>query len=130
MMNSESKSIFLHDDEHLVSHKRNNKELENWITHLLFIEKEIRYLKKLCKKNHIEKDYYSLKLELERKELENNKLVSTLKKYNNNLSMWNECDDIACDRLFILEHELYRAKYDRFTATYRNKKELLFNLIT
>ncbi|MEO2060505.1 MAG: hypothetical protein ABGW76_10545 [Mesonia sp.] len=129
-MNGKLKSILLHDNEHLVSHKRNNKELENWITHLLFIEKEIRYLKKLCKKNHIEKDYYSFKLELERKELENNKLVSTLKKYNNNLSMWNECEDIACDRLFILEHELYRAKYDRFTATYRNKKELLFNLIT
>ncbi|MBW2963013.1 hypothetical protein [Mesonia aestuariivivens] len=129
-MHKEFNPIFSHDDEHVISHKKNSNELDHWMAHLLFIVKEMNYLKKLSEKELTGKEYYFLKLELERKKIENNKLITTLEKYIKSRSILNECDDMECDRLFIYEHEIYRKKYDRFISTYRTTKEMLFNLLT
>ncbi len=128
-MNDKSQAIFLHDDEHNISHKRNTKELEHWIGHLIFIMKEIDYLHKLCKVNK-GKESYLLKIELDRRKRQNKQLISTLEKYSKSRDLLHECDDMECDRLFIHHHEIYRSKYYQFIAEYREVKQKLFNLIT
>ncbi|MDR6302264.1 hypothetical protein [Mesonia maritima] len=128
-MNDKSQAIFLHEDEHSISHKRNTKELEHWISHLIFIAKEIDYLHKLCKADK-RKECYFLEIELDRKKNRNKQLLSTLVKYSKSRDLLNECDDMQCDRLFIHHHEIYRSKYFRFISEYRAVKEKLFNLIT
>ena len=128
-MNDKSQAIFLHDDEHNISHKRNTNELEHWVSHLIFIQKEINYLHKLCKA-YKGKEYYFLTIELDRKKIQNKQLILTLNKYSKSRDLLNECDDMECDRLFIHHHEIYRSKYFRFISEYREVKEKLFHLIT
>ncbi|MDR6300979.1 hypothetical protein [Mesonia maritima] len=128
-MNNKSQAIFFHDDEHNISHKRNTYELEHWISHLIFIAKEIDYLHKMCKTDK-GKECYFLKIELDRNKNKNKQLISRLEKYGKSRDILNECEDMECDRLFIHHHEIYRSKYYRFIAEYRAIKEKLFNLIT
>lgn len=129
-MNTSKQSIFIHDDEQSISHKSNAHELANWITHLQFIHHEIEVLKKLCKKNEIAKEYYSLKLELNKKIAENQQLYKSLAQYRKGRQLINECEDIHCDWLFIQDHEAYRNHYNLFIIAYRNVKNKIFNLIT
>lgn len=128
-MKTNSTPIFFHDEEHYIAHKGNAKELEIWFEHLLYIHKEIKFLEELCQRFISLAHANSLKIELNRRLVENEKILRKLEKYNQSRSKIKECEDMECDRLFIYEHENCRISYQRYVRLYRKVKEGIFNLI-
>jgi len=128
-MKNNTETIFLHDEEHIISYKRNAKELNIWIEHLDYIDNEIDYLQKLSEQKNPNPEKAYLINKLEKKRAENESILKEIIKYSENHYLINECDDIECDYLFIHKHESYRERYDHFVKSYRTIKNEVFHLM-
>jgi hypothetical protein len=122
--------IYPHDNDLDVTHKINNTELENWINHLLYIEKELNNLIGLCDEKLIDKleDAHILQ-KFKKKNTENNRLLNALKNYLNSREHIVECEDTQCDMTYISEHESYRRNYLYHLDKYRRMKDEFFKTI-
>ena len=123
-------SLFKHDSDVDLTHKINTKELENWMSHLKYIEKELINLITICNQG------FNTKLEdstvvkrFEKKQNENQTLLNALIKYSNSRTNIAECEDTTCDMVYITEHESYRRSYLYHLDKYRRLKDDFFNKI-
>lgn len=122
--------IFNHDAETDVAHKINSIELNNWIDHLRYIQKEMANLISICSKTVKTKlDDDSLTQKLKEKELENDTLLNAFQEYLHSRKRIMECEDTECDMIFITEHESFRKSYVSYLETYRQLKDEFFKKI-
>ncbi|WP_055446326.1 hypothetical protein [Lacinutrix mariniflava] len=129
-MKSENIEIFNHDTNVDVTHKVNTMELDNWINHLKYINKEITNLINICKNELNDKlDDSSVFVRFEKKHVENEVLFNALKKYSNSRLNIVECEDTECDMVYITEHESYRRTYLYHLDKYRKLKDEFFNKV-
>ncbi|TYB80379.1 hypothetical protein ES677_12675 [Bizionia gelidisalsuginis] len=129
-MDTNNTEIYNHDDDLEVTHKINTIELENWITHITYIEKELNNLIGLCKQqvNEAEDKESILERFLEKK-AKNEVLKMALEKYSLSRANLKECEDMACDMVYISEHESYRLRYLVHLDSYRTIKDDFFSKV-
>ena len=129
-METLQKEIYNHDSDVDVTHKINSIELDNWINHLKYIKKEIENLISLCGKDLSHKlDDESVLQKFEKKEAENEMLLSGLLKYMSSRTAIIECEDTQCDMAYITEHESYRRSYLYHLDKYRRFKDEFFSKV-
>lgn len=122
--------IFNHDTDVDLTHKINTMELENWINHLKYIKKELVNLIGVCDKELNSKLKDNSVIErFQKKENENEALLSALLKYSNSRVDIVECEDTQCDMVYITEHESYRRSYLYHLDKYRRLKDEFFNKV-
>ncbi|WP_019038309.1 hypothetical protein [Psychroflexus tropicus] len=129
-MKTIDKEIFNHDTDVDVTHKINTIELDNWVNHLTYIQKELDNLIGLCSRelNHKLKSDEILK-RFEKKAVENENVLGALRRYMNSRSDILECDDMQCDMAYIHEHETYRRSYLYHLDKYRKLKDDFFDVV-
>lgn len=129
-MNTLNNQIFVHDTDVDLTHKINTMELENWINHLKYINKELLNLIAICNQGLNKKiDDVSVVERFEKKEHENQILLRALLKYSNSRINIAECEDTACDMVYITEHESYRRSYLYHLDKYRRLKDEFFKKV-
>lgn len=129
-MNTQNIEIFEHDTNVDVTHKINTMELDNWKNHLEYIKKELENLINICKNELNNKlDDNSVIIKFQKKEIENETLFNALINYSNTRSNIIECEDTACDMVYITEHESYRRSYLYHLDKYRRIKDEFFNKV-
>lgn len=122
--------IYNHDSPDAITFKNNYIELENWLDHLNYIEKEITNLVNLGKSELTNKSESHPVLLKFIKEKEGNDLkIGEFQKYKDGLPRAAECEDVECDMFFISEHENFRNAYMKHLANYRKVKEEYFNVL-
>jgi len=122
--------IYSHDNDVDVTHKINTIELKNWINHLKYIKKELTNLIGLCGKDLSEKlEDKGTILKFQKKDEENETLLSALQKYMDSRKDIVECEDTQCDMVFITEHESYRRSYLYHLDKYRRLKDEFFSKV-
>lgn len=123
--------IYDHDSPEAITFKNSSIELENWIEHLNYIEKEINNLLKLGKMELSE--IFDSKAILDKlvheKEI-NTTAINTFLKYKEGLPKAAECEDVDCDMFYITEHEKFRKTYLAHLKKYREVKEEYFNVLS
>tara|TARA_R100001369_G_scaffold3915_1_gene11864 strand:- start:468 stop:875 length:408 start_codon:yes stop_codon:yes gene_type:complete len=120
--------IYEHDNDVDVTHKINTIELDNWINHLKYIEKEVINLVNMCTINDKLDDKTVLQ-RFQKKKVENNNLLQALFNYSNSRVDIAECEDMNCDMTFIKEHEAYRKNYLYHLDKYRRLKDEFFDKV-
>jgi hypothetical protein len=123
--------IYDHDSPEIITFKNNTIELDNWINHLEYIEKEISNLLNLSKAellNAMEQKPVLMKLSIKKEENNNN--LNAFKRYRDGLPQAAECEDVDCDMFYITEHERYRKVYMYHLEKYRRVKEEYFNILS
>ncbi|WP_055436760.1 hypothetical protein [Lacinutrix algicola] len=129
-MKTENLEIFNHDTNVDVTHKVNTMELDNWINHLKYINKELSNLINVCKNELNDKlDDNSVIVRFEKKQVENEILFNALNKYSNSRLNIVECEDTECDMVYITEHESYRRSYLYHLDKYRRLKDEFFSKV-
>lgn len=129
-MKTENIEIFNHDANVDVTHKVNTMELDNWINHLKYMDKELLNLINICKNELIDKlDDNSVVTRFEKKAIENEALLNALINYSNSRLNIVECEDTECDMVYITEHESYRRSYLYHLDKYRRLKDEFFNKV-
>lgn len=123
--------IYNHDTPEAIAFKNNSIELDNWIEHLNYIEKEIINLLNLGNtelskvfesKNVIEK--------LAREKETNTAAIDAFLKYKEGLPKAAECEDVDCDMFYVTEHEKFRKTYLAHLKRYREVKEEYFSTLS
>lgn len=123
--------IYDHDSPEAITFKNNSIELDNWIEHLNYIEKEIvnllnlgnsELLKVFESKNVIEK--------LAREKEKNVATIDAFLKYKEGLPKAAECEDVDCDMFYVSEHEKFRKTYLAHLKSYREVKEEYFGMLS
>ncbi|HAI19755.1 hypothetical protein [Aequorivita vladivostokensis] len=123
--------IYNHDTPEAIAFKNNSIELDNWIEHLNYIEKEIINLLNLGNtelskvfesKNVIEK--------LAREKETNTAAIDAFLKYKEGLPKAAECEDVDCDMFYVTEHEKFRKTYLAHLKRYREVKEEYFSMLS
>ncbi|KXN98626.1 hypothetical protein LS48_11135 [Aequorivita aquimaris] len=123
--------IYDHDSPEAIAFKNNSIELDNWIEHLNYIEKEIvnllnlgnsELLKVFESKNVIEK--------LAREKEKNVATIDAFLKYKEGLPKAAECEDVDCDMFYVTEHEKFRKTYLAHLKSYREVKEEYFGMLS
>lgn len=123
--------IYDHDSPEAITFKNSSIELENWIEHLSYIDKEILHLLNLGKNERLKTiEIGSILLSLENKKEENANTIEELNKYRNNLPKAAECEDVSCDMFYVNEHKKYRKSYRDYLQTYREIKEEFFIILS
>ncbi|WP_194852266.1 hypothetical protein [Nonlabens antarcticus] len=127
-MEALNQEIYSHDNDVDVTHKINSIELDNWINHLKYIKKELQNLIGLYGDDLIAKMQDQSVLEkFQKKDSENENLISALHRYMDSRRDIIECEDTHCDMVFITEHESYRRSYLYHLDKYRRLKDEFFN---
>ena len=128
-MKTEHLEIYDHDSDVDMTHKINTTELDNWISHIKYIQKELDNLTGIYKaiSQTLEEDGVLNKLS--KKEAENQILLNALNKYVLLRSNLIECDDMQCDMVYITEHESYRRSYLYHIDKYRRLKDEVYSVI-
>jgi len=122
--------IYHHDTDIEVTHKINGIELDNWINHLKYINKELSNLIGLYREGLIsEFEDESVLQNFQKKNSENNNLLNALQKYMSSRADIIECEDIQCDMTYISEHESYRRSYLYNLDKYRRLKDEFFSKV-
>lgn len=127
-MKADSIEIFDHDTDVDIAHKINTLELNNWISHLTYIETELAnligvYREKL--KGKLKTN--SVLSRLLKKQTENKNLLVALNKYASVRFKIAECESMQCNMVYITEHESYRRSYLYHLDKYRKLKDEFFN---
>lgn len=123
--------IYDHDSPEAINFKNSSIELEDWIEHLNYIEKEISNLLKLVKSDSSENQELGIRLKnLEQKRETNTGNRDELMKYRNSLPKAAECEDVDCDMFYVNEHMRYRKMYRDHLENYRKVKEEFFEVMT
>jgi hypothetical protein len=123
--------IYDHDTPEAIVFKNNCIELDNWISHLVYIDREITNLLNLSNvelSNMMEQQPVLIKLSI--KQDENNINLKAFGVYRNTLPQAAECEDVYCDMFYVNEHEKYRKVYMYHLEKYRRVKEEYFNILT
>ncbi len=123
--------IYDHDSPEAITYKNSAIELDNWIEHLNYIEKEIDNLLNLGKKElsqTFESHNVLNKLILEKKN--NMAAIDSFFKYKETLPKAAECEDTDCDMFYVTEHERYRNNYLAHLKKYRAIKEEYFDFLS
>jgi hypothetical protein len=127
-MTTENNEIFHHDTDIDVTHKINSVELNNWMSHLKYIKKELVNLIGLCTNELNGKlNDADVRERFNKKKNENEILLDALVKYANSRIDIAECEDTQCDMVYIKEHESYRRSYLYHLDKYRRLKDEFFN---
>ncbi|WOD44540.1 hypothetical protein [Hwangdonia lutea] len=129
-MQNQNTQIFFNDSDVDVTHKINTIELDNWMSHLKYIKKEITNLINLCNTDlslQLQED--NVLKSLHKKEVENENLRAALNRYAISRTDIMECEDTQCDMVYITEHESYRKRYLQFIEGYRKLKNEFFNKV-
>lgn len=121
--------IYDHDSDVDITHKINTTELDNWISHIKYIDKELDSLSGIYKAIASEHDKDTVLEKLLKKQAENEVLLNALNKYVLVRSNLIECEDMQCDMVYITEHESYRRSYLYHIDKYRRSKTELFGVI-
>ena len=122
--------IYNHDTDVDVTHKINTIELHNWINHLKYIKKELNNLIGLCSSGLNKRlEEQGVLQKFQKKEIENDTLLSALQKYMNTRNEIIECEDTQCDMAYITEHESYRRSYLYHLDKYRRLKDEFFSKV-
>lgn len=126
-MEDRPKEIYYHDSDITVTHKINATELDNWINHLNYINKELKNLIALCGEDLNGKiDEENVSAKLHKKKSENETLLRALLKYLHSREKIIECEDTHCDMAYIKNHESYRWSYLYHLDKYRRLKDEFF----
>jgi hypothetical protein len=117
--------IFPHDNDLNVAQKINTIELENWISHLNYVQSEHKNL--ITFYNTQEEDIATRSKEellqrFEVKRVDNDVLLSSFNNYKNKRSQFIECEGLQCDMVFRKEHESCRRMYLYHIDKYRKLK--------
>ncbi|SRX52446.1 hypothetical protein [Aequorivita sp. CIP111184] len=123
--------IYDHDTPETITFKNNCIELDNWINHFGYIEKEIDNLLNLSKgdlSNTLQNEDVLNKLSIKKEENIIN--LNAFRKYKDSLPQAAECEDVDCDMFYVNEHEKYRKAYMFHLEKYRNIKEEYFNILS
>ncbi|HLT49977.1 MAG TPA: hypothetical protein VKZ90_05970 [Aequorivita sp.] len=123
--------IYDHDSPEAITFKNSSIELDNWIEHLNYIEKEIANLLNLGRAE-LSKVFDSPAIldKLVREKETNAKIIDTFLKYKEGLPKAAECEDVDCDMFYITEHERFRKTYLEYLKKYREVKEEYFNALS
>ena len=121
--------IYNHDSEVDMTHKNNTSELENWKSHIEYIQQELDHLLKIYGAINQKLENDNILNRLSEKQLENVALLNALNKYVLARSNIVECDDMQCDMVYITTHESYRKRYLKHIDNYRKLKMDVFNVI-
>jgi hypothetical protein len=123
--------IYNHDSPEAITFKNNFIELDNWIEHLNYIEKEIVNLLNLGKAE-LSKAFESHTIidKLAREKETNAASIDAFLKYKEGLPKAAECEDVDCDMFYVTEHERYRKTYLAHLKRYREVKEEYFNVLS
>ena len=122
--------IYSHDSPEAIAYKNNYIELENWIGHLNYVEKEIINLINLGNTELTTSFIIQPVLtKLERKREENKLQLLALLRYKDDLPKAAECEDVECDMFYVTEHEKFRNDYLKHLDKYRNIKEEYFSVL-
>ena len=122
--------IFNHDSTESIILKSNFVELESWISHLNYIEKEISNLMNLGNTEFSTAlEYQPILVKLSVKIDENRLKLNELTRYRDSLPQMAECEDIDCEMYFISEHKKYRKIYKSHLNSYRSVKEEYFEVL-
>lgn len=122
--------IYDHDSDFDVAYKINSIELGNWIDHLKYINRELSNLIGLFQtelNQRLEDDNVLVKFQ--KKDAENDNLLSALNKYMRSREGIIECEDTQCDMAYIMEHESYRRSYLYHLEKYRRMKDDFFSKV-
>ena len=120
-----------HDSPEAITYKSNSIELENWLDHFSYIDKEISSLLNIGKTERINTiEFKPLLSSLEKKKEENAIIIDEFNNYKNNLPKAAECEDVSCDMFYVNEHERYRKSYRTHLESYRNIKEEYFKILS
>ncbi|XMO86796.1 hypothetical protein AAFN75_00530 [Algibacter sp. AS12] len=126
-MKIDREKIFKDDSDVDIAHKINTMELDNWINHLTYIEKELTNLIGIYGIRLNEKlDGDRILNRLVKKQEENKTLLNALNGYAMKRTKIIECDDMQCDMVYITEHESYRRSYLYHLDKYRRVKDEFF----
>ncbi|MCL5128420.1 hypothetical protein [Algibacter sp. L4_22] len=128
-MKAQYLEIYDHDSDVDISHKANTTELDNWICHINYIEKELVNLSGIYKVITPKLEDDSILNKLFKKQAENETLLNALNKYVLVRSNLIECDDMQCDMVYITEHESYRRSYLYHIDKYRRLKSELYSIM-
>lgn len=123
--------IYDHDSPEAITYKNNSIELENWLEHLAYIDKEITSLLNIGKTDRANSDDFEPILsDLESKKKENSIAIDKFNEYRNNLPKAAECEDVSCDMFYVNEHDKYRKSYRAHLESYRKTKEEYFDILS
>lgn len=123
--------IYDHDSPEAITYKNNSIELENWLEHFSYIDKEIAILLKIkLAKGVNTNEFQTLFSKLEKKKEENGNTIDEFIKYKNNLPKAAECEDVSCDMFYVNEHDRYRKSYRLQLKEYRKIKEAYLTLLS
>lgn len=122
--------IYDHDSPEAIAFKNNSIELDNWIEHLNYIEKEIVNLLNLGN-SELLKVFESKNVigKLAREKEKNVATIDAFLKYKEGLPKAAECEDVDCDMFYVTEHEKFRKTYLAHLKTYREVKEEYFGML-
>ncbi|MCG2417584.1 hypothetical protein K8089_01020 [Aequorivita sp. F47161] len=122
--------IYDHDSPEAITFKNNFIELDNWIEHLNYIEKEISNLLNLGK-TELSSVFQSQPVldKLTREKEVNTAAIDSFLKYKESLPKAAECEDVDCDMFYVAEHEKFRNMYSAHLKKYRNVKEEYFSVL-
>jgi hypothetical protein len=123
--------IYDHDSPETITFKNNSIELDNWINHLEYIEKEISNLLNLSKAellNAMDQEPVLMRLSIKKEENRNN--LNAFRRYKDGLPQAAECEDVDCDMFYVTEHERYRKVYMYHLEKYRRVKEEYFSILS
>ncbi len=123
--------IYDHDSPEAITFKNSSIELDNWIEHLNYIEKEIINLLNLGK-SELSKNFDSQTIldKLSREKEANAATIDTFLKYKETLPKAAECEDVDCDMFYVTEHERFRKTYLAHLKKYRGVKEEYFDILS
>ena len=122
--------IYDHDSPEAIAFKNNSLELDNWIEHLNYIEKEIVNLLNLGKKDSLKSFDSQATLDKLISEKETNAAtIDAFLKYRESLPKAAECEDVDCDMFYVTEHERFRKNYLSYLKRYREVKEEYFSTL-
>jgi hypothetical protein len=128
-MKVEQVEIYDHDSDVDIMHKINTTELNHWISHIKYIEKELESLSAIYKAISPNIEVDTVLYKLLQKQSENETLLNALNKYVLVRSNLIECDDMQCDMVYITEHESYRRTYLYHIDKYRRLKTEFFGVV-
>ena len=131
-MNTKNSSmqIYNHDSPESIDYKNNYVELENWLSHLDYISKEISNLVNLGNsKLAINSEVHPILLKFIKEKDANESRIVEFQKYQDGLPRAAECEDVECDMFFISEHEKFRNTYIKHLENYRKVKEEYFDAL-
>jgi len=125
--------IYNHDSPEAIAFKNNSIELDNWIEHLNYIEKEIANLLNLAlAKAELSKAFDSQTTldKLIREKDTNAATIDAFLNYRESLPKAAECEDVDCDMFYVTEHERFRKTYLAHLKKYREVKEEYFSTLS